>query len=336
MQPSFSQGVLCCSSHEPINSHEPAAHKTLRPHSLSPYMVYADVSLTNKAAWYHARNRPRSKKLKYELNDALVTKVVDLCERAGNAILEIYQRPDFDINLKDDESPVTAADLAAHEVLATGLSDLLEGVPVLSEEAEVPTWEERQGWNTYWIIDPLDGTKEFINRNGEFTVNVALVVHHEAVLGVVHVPTMNISYAGLKGSGAWKISEAGKQEIKTRALEKHSPFVLVASRRHGAKEVDVLIERLEDRFNEIQLSSMGSSLKLCLVAEGAADLYPRLAPTCEWDTAAAQAVVEAAGGQVYKPDLSQLRYNTKDVLLNPWFYVVGDVSFAWETVLQGN
>lgn len=272
-------------------------------------------------------------------NEILLNKVIALCEEAGTAILKVYsQERELSIDTKADDSPVTEADLAAHRVLVRDLPEYIAGVPVLSEEGKLPDWEVRREWRTYWIIDPLDGTKEFINRNGEFTVNVALIKNGEPILGVVYVPVSGVTYCGIKGLGAWKISAGLKQAITCRSLkyvlDDAGKFVLVASRRHGAEAVDSLIETLENTFGDVDMRNMGSSLKLCLVAEGEADLYPRLALTSEWDTAAAQAVVEAAGGQVYKEDLSVLRYNTKKDILNPWFYVVGDPSYAWSQVLR--
>jgi len=277
-----------------------------------------------------------------EVNEHLLETLVSLCEKAGLAILDIYnQETELKVEIKDDNSPVTAADLAAHKVLEAALPNMLKGVPLLSEEGNLPAWEERKQWRTYWIIDPLDGTKEFINRNGEFTVNVALIHEGKPIMGVVHVPVSGVSYSGIQTeacSGAWKISGSEKQAISTRSVEGLSseagkPFVLVASRRHGAEEVDALIKKLEKKFGQLQTSSMGSSLKLCLVAEGKADLYPRLALTSEWDTAAAQAVVEAAGGQVLTYGLDIMKYNAKEDILNPWFYVVGDPCWPWPDML---
>ncbi len=271
-------------------------------------------------------------------NKVLVERVIEICTRAGEAILEVYNSSaELEVDTKADDSPVTAADLAAHAVLAPALAELIDGVPVLSEEQEMPSFEERSRWQRYWIVDPLDGTKEFIRRNGEFTVNVALIENGEPVLGVVHVPVLDITYAGAKNHGAFKRNAEGEQEIRVRALQPRldagEPVELVASRSHGAGAVDKLVERIESSLGTVVCKNMGSSLKLCLVAEGAADLYPRLAPTCEWDTAAAQAVVEAAGGTVVDEGFRLLRYNTKDSLLNPFFYVIGDPAFGWRKLL---
>ncbi|WP_193162972.1 3'(2'),5'-bisphosphate nucleotidase CysQ [Microbulbifer hainanensis] len=272
------------------------------------------------------------------MDKALLEQVIDICARAGEAILEVYHSSaELEVDTKADDSPVTAADLAAHNILAPALAKLLDGVPVLSEEQEMPSFEERGQWQRYWIVDPLDGTKEFIRRTGEFTVNVALVENGEPVLGVVYVPVLNITYAGCKDGGAFKRTADGETAIQVRSLQPRldagEPVELVASRSHGAGAVDQLVESIESALGSVACKNMGSSLKLCLVAEGAADLYPRLAPTCEWDTAAAQAVVEAAGGIVVDEQFELLRYNTKDSLLNPFFYVIGDQSFAWRELL---
>ncbi|TLM79116.1 3'(2'),5'-bisphosphate nucleotidase CysQ [Microbulbifer harenosus] len=270
----------------------------------------------------------------------LLDRVIAISVQAGEAILEVYNASgELEVDTKSDDSPVTAADLAAHRILLPALEQLIEGVPVLSEEGKLPPFEVRSQWNRYWIIDPLDGTKEFIRRNGEFTVNVALIENGEPVLGVVHVPVLDITYAGARSLGAIKRDAGGEKTIGVRAmqprLDSSQPIEVVASRSHGAGAVDELLARIEGSLGETGLKNMGSSLKLCLVAEGAADLYPRLALTCEWDTAAAQAVVEAAGGIVVDEQFALLRYNQKDALLNPFFYVIGDPSYDWKSLLLG-
>ncbi|MGK2914235.1 MAG: 3'(2'),5'-bisphosphate nucleotidase CysQ [Porticoccaceae bacterium] len=267
----------------------------------------------------------------------LLDKVIELAELAAAAILKVYDGDDFEVTTKGDESPVTAADLAAHAILVLGLQSLLAGVPVLSEESAVPAFAERSRWARYWLVDPLDGTKEFVKRNGEFTVNIALVENHVPILGIVHVPVRGVTYAGLRDVGAMRIQAGERQAIRTRTMASRDaeglPVAVVASRSHGADAVADLLARVSDRLGRVETCNMGSSLKLCLVAEGRADLYPRLAPTAEWDTAAAQAVVEAAGGVVVDHRLVPLRYNTKADLLNPNFYVIGDWSFPWSEFL---
>lgn len=267
--------------------------------------------------------------------NALLPQVLQLAREAGDAIMAIYNTADFGVDMKADNSPLTKADLAAHAILEPGLLALTPEIPVLSEEGKLPDWATRQQWQRYWIIDPLDGTKEFIKRNGEFTVNIALIENGEPILGVVHVPALNIGYSGIKNGGAYKYENGEKHAIKTRSLNarKNEPVAVVASRSHGADAVDALLEKIKASLGEIALKNMGSSLKLCLVAEGAADIYPRLALTSEWDTAAAQAVVEAAGGQVLTDKLDIMRYNTKEDILNPFFYVIGDTQYDWRALL---
>lgn len=266
----------------------------------------------------------------------LLPKILALSHTAGKAIMAVYDTADFNVDMKADNSPLTQADLNAHKILEPGLLALLDGVPVLSEEGTLPDWETRKQWNRYWIIDPLDGTKEFIKRNGEFTVNIALIENGEPVLGVVHVPALDISYSGVKGGGAIKYEKGQQTAIHTRKMhERHGEAVaVVASRSHGADAVDTLLGKISAELGEVALKNMGSSLKLCLVAEGSADIYPRLALTSEWDTAAAQAVVEAAGGVVLTDTLDTMRYNTKDNILNPFFYVIGDNGYNWKALLR--
>jgi 3'(2'), 5'-bisphosphate nucleotidase len=274
-----------------------------------------------------------------DITRTLLNDVIELSVQAGEAILDVYNSDrGFNTVEKADSSPVTDADHAAHNLLLPALSQIEPNVPVLSEESNLPDFEARASWGTYWIIDPLDGTKEFIKRNGEFTVNIALIKNNVPVLGVVHVPVVGITYAGADGLGAMRIDAAGETLISTRRVSPSSdkPLTVVASRSHGSEAVENCMENLGKVFPDIHRHSMGSSLKLCLVAAGEADLYPRLAPTSEWDTAAAQAVVEAAGGVVLDADLAPLRYNTKADILNPWFYVIGDPSFDWPSVLSSN
>jgi len=250
--------------------------------------------------------------------------VVALSRDAGKRILEVYHS-DFRVAQKDDRSPLTAADLIAHQCLVTGLQALSPVYPVLSEESAEAPYEERQAWETYWLIDPLDGTKEFVKRNGEFTVNVALIHQHKAVLGVVHAPVLAVSYFASEGCGAFRQQdELPPEQIQVRTPAPSRPTV-VGSRSHQTPELADFLACL----GEHELNSIGSSLKLCLVAEGAADLYPRMGLTSEWDTAAAQCVVEAAGGAVVDLHGAPLRYNGKESLLNPYFLVYGDKSRDW-------
>jgi 3'(2'), 5'-bisphosphate nucleotidase len=258
----------------------------------------------------------------------LIKPLVALARAAGDRILEVYAT-DFSVQSKNDESPLTQADLAAHRTIVPGLRELAPDIPIISEEGGLPPFAERGKWHRYWLIDPLDGTKEFVNRNGEFTVNIALVVNGRPVIGVVHVPVQHTTYTGCEGHGADKrIGEGRPQKIHVAASASLPPRV-VGSRSHRGASLDAFLERLGD----FDMVPMGSSLKFCVVAEGGADVYPRLGPTSEWDTAAAQAVVEQAGGRVVTVDGSALTYNRKDDILNPWFVVIGARDRDWLALL---
>jgi 3'(2'), 5'-bisphosphate nucleotidase len=258
------------------------------------------------------------------LTDQTIDSVIEVCHQAGAKIMEIYQK-DFAIYEKSDESPLTEADLAAHKCIVAGL-EAVSDLPILSEESADISWEERSSWSQYWLVDPLDGTKEFIKKNGEFTVNIALIDQGKPVFGVVYAPVLEQTYVGVVGKGAYKITSGEQVTIRPKANTGET-WKVVGSRSHQSPEIQALLDSLE---GETELVAMGSSLKLCLVAEGAAHLYPRLGPTSEWDTGAAQAVVEAAGGKVtiiddssnpLKADAPDLRYNQKDSVLNPYFLV---------------
>lgn len=249
--------------------------------------------------------------------------VLELTRRAGAAILEVYAT-DFDVTAKADRSPLTAADMASHRILTEGLSALTPDVPVLSEESEAVARSTRHTWHRFWLVDPLDGTKEFVARNGEFTVNVALIEGGVPVLGVVHAPVLGVSYAGTahrkgQAASAWRYDDTGAAHpIRTEAPPRDAVRV-VASRSHSNPATEAFVDALRARFGDVTMTSRGSALKICLVAEGAAHYYPRLGPTMEWDTAAAHAVLSAAGGALVRvDDHAPLRYN-KDDLTNPHF-----------------
>lgn len=255
----------------------------------------------------------------------LLDPVMVLAQQAGAAIMEVYARVDHEVVDKADASPLTAADLAAHHIIVAGLQKLNPQFPILSEEAAGIAWEQRQQWHRYWLVDPLDGTKEFIQRNGDFTVNIALIDDGVPVLGVVFAPVLGWLYCGVQGQGAHKYTPDTAKALNTAAIAPGQQTLrVVASRNHRGEALDAWIATMQQRFPALDTVSMGSSLKICLVAEGRADIYPRLAPTSEWDTAAAQAVLEAAGGVVLDPDGQALRYNRKESLLNPYFFAVGD------------
>jgi 3'(2'), 5'-bisphosphate nucleotidase len=257
----------------------------------------------------------------------MINPIVDLAVNAGQAILEVYAT-DFDVQSKGDESPLTQADLASHQCIVAGLEKLTPDMPVISEEEGLPSFEERGQWQRYWLIDPLDGTKEFVNRNGEFTVNIALIDANRPIFGVVHVPVLNRTYIGCEGFGA-ELRDGDSVTAIHVAESSGQPVRIVGSRSHRGSSLDAFLENVGDS----DMLPMGSSLKFCVVAEGRADVYPRLGPTSEWDTAAAQAVVEQAGGKVLKLDGNPLLYNTKDEILNPWFIVIGPTDKDWLALL---
>ncbi len=264
---------------------------------------------------------------KVKLNlDELLPAVINIARDAGAAIMAIYQG-DFDFETKGDGSPLTIADQRASDLIVKALLQLTPDIPTLSEENVGDVGDQRLAWERYWLVDPLDGTKEFIKRNGEFTVNIALIDKGASILGVVYMPDTDTLYYGSQ-SGAYKqIAAMSPLPIQARVLSS-AKIEIVASRSHMSDEVKAFQAALETKFGVVETISMGSSLKLCLVAEGAADFYPRLGPTSEWDTAAAQAVVEAAGGRVTDCDGERLVYN-KASLLNPWFLVTGDRTKKW-------
>jgi 3'(2'), 5'-bisphosphate nucleotidase len=260
---------------------------------------------------------------------ALLERVAEIARGAGREILEVYHSGDTAATSKGDASPLTAADLRAHRLIVRSLNELTPGTPVLSEEAAGVPFAERSAWQRYWLVDPLDGTREFLARNGEFTVNIALIEAHTPVLGVVHVPVTETSYRGLTGVGAWRQLPGAPAEPIRAARHSAVPLRVVGSRSHRGDSLDALLTRLGPH----ELLPIGSSLKFCLIAEGAADIYPRLGPTSEWDTAAAHAVVLAAGGSVRALDGTPLQYNTRAELLNPYFVAFGPADRDWLALL---
>ncbi len=254
----------------------------------------------------------------------------DIARAAGEAIMVVY-RSDFAVETKADCSPLTAADLAAQQVIIDGLYRLDSVLPVLSEEAKALSWSERQKWSRYWLVDPLDGTREFIKRNGEFTVNIALIDDRQTVLGVVLAPVTGELYIAERGRGAWLQTQPDGewQQIHARALAQ--PPVLAGSRSHGSEQTAMLQSLLGE---DHQLVPLGSSLKFCLIARGAADVYLRLGLTSEWDTAAAQSVLQEAGGAVLDLHGHPFTYNRGESLLNPEFIAVGDTRVDWAARLR--
>ena len=252
-----------------------------------------------------------------------------IARKAGDAILDVYSG-EFSVTQKEDDSPLTRADLASHVIIQQELQSLTPDIPVLSEESAAIDFRTRSSWETYWLVDPLDGTKEFVNRNGEFTVNIALIDNHVPVCGVVHVPVSGVTYTGIKEIGAFRHEPGEPSRPIIVRLPCADPMVIVGSRSHANPMLDQFLRPLQP----YEMVSMGSSLKFCLLAEGKADFYPRLGPTSEWDTGAAHAVVTAAGGQIIELDGKSLEYNRKDSLLNPEFLVVADPEKDWISLFQ--
>jgi len=250
------------------------------------------------------------------LNQSEIDHLCTIARNAGNAVMEIYDGH-IVVEMKSDRSPLTAADRASHDVIVGALNKHFPGIPVLSEEGKEIPYEERREWGRFWLVDPLDGTKEFIKRNGEFTVNIALIDGTIPVIGVIYVPAQDKLYWGGKGFGAWmREGEEKDARISARTPEEGKGLTVVMSRSHPSPELNDYLKNID----VAEALSVGSSLKLCAVAEGKADLYPRLGPTMEWDTAAGQAIVEGADGKVLDLKGSPLTYN-KENLLNPYFVV---------------
>ncbi|WP_349701075.1 3'(2'),5'-bisphosphate nucleotidase CysQ [Beggiatoa leptomitoformis] len=258
----------------------------------------------------------------------LLEAVNTIAKTAGEHIMTVYEKTDFNVVQKADKSPLTEADMAAHNVIVKGLQQLTPDIPVLSEESARIPFQEREKWQTYWLVDPLDGTREFIKRNGEFTVNIALIHKHHPMLGVVYVPVTKVLYYAIHQLGAYK-QQDGQPPQRIFARRRADRLTVAGSRSHG----DEHFQRFVKMLGEVDVLSIGSSLKSCLIAEGKVDVYPRFGPTSEWDTAAAQCIVEQAGGYLTDVYLQPLRYNTKESLLNPNFLVFGDASQAWSHYL---
>jgi 3'(2'), 5'-bisphosphate nucleotidase len=256
-----------------------------------------------------------------------INELIRICHEAGRAIMEVYGQ-EFHVKTKGDSSPLTQADLRSHAIISSRLGEMYPDVPVLSEESAVKApYEVRKHWKECWVVDPLDGTKEFVKRNGQFTINIALVQGSEPVAGMVYAPALDLMYYGVAGSGAYKI--AGGAEVRRLPIAgaRHSnALVIVGSLSHSSPELEAFVAEQRRKHDKVEFVAMGSALKICLVAEGSADLYPRLGPTMEWDTAAAHAVARAAGRKVLRYGTEEeLTYNKPD-LHNEWFLVQADSS----------
>jgi 3'(2'), 5'-bisphosphate nucleotidase len=256
----------------------------------------------------------------------LLNDVRQIAYDAGQEIMAVYASNDFDIAHKEDKTPLTRADIAAHNSIVAGLQQLTPQLPILSEESSHIDFSQRSQWQRYWLVDPLDGTREFIKRNGEFTVNIALINKHKPILGVIYVPVTQDCYYAAVGVGAFKMENNAQPLTISVRHQVQNQLTIAGSRSHAGKK----LQQFADGFDmKVEVVSVGSSLKSCLVAEGKADVYPRFGPTSEWDTAAAQCIVEQAGGKLTDMQLQPLRYNTKSSLLNPYFIVFGDKTRNW-------
>ena len=271
--------------------------------------------------------------------DKLILTTILAAKRAGEAILEVY-KSDFAVEQKDDKSPLTLADKRSNEIIENVLEQTVtvnnSTVPILSEEGEEISYEDRKQWEHFWLVDPLDGTKEFVKRNGEFTVNIALIHKHKPVLGIVYIPVKDVFYFAAINIGTYKLEgreiltdDLSIEELidKSQKLpldnNNKTSITVIGSRSHTSEEFSEFVKRLNEKYENVEFISSGSSLKLCLVAEGKADVYPRFGPTMEWDTAAGQAIVEQAKGTVMETETNEpLSYN-KSNLLNPFFIVSG-------------
>ena len=251
-----------------------------------------------------------------------IKKLIKISKNAGDAIMDIYES-DFDVNLKSDQSPLTKADILSNKIICQSLKKITPDIPILSEESSDIAYHERSKWNQYWLIDPLDGTKEFIKKNGEFTTNIALIFENRPIYGMIHVPASNEIFWGSKEMGSYHLKGDSLSDMKkiSASQEKKDSLRIVSSRSHPSGGLKILLEKLE----KFELVRVGSSLKFCLIAKGEADCYPRLGPTCEWDTAAGEIIAESAGANIVNLENKTMKYNHKENYLNPHFLVSNSI-----------
>lgn len=263
----------------------------------------------------------------------LLPSVIEIARSAGQLILDIYQKKQYEAYTKSDETPVTSADIAAHKLITERLSELTPDIPVLSEEAANISLAQRADWDRYWLVDPLDGTQEFIARSGDFATIIALVENHRPVMGVVYGPVSGVTYYAYHGKGAWKIPDMSESvHITTHKHENLNQSIAIAISRR--QDINRITSRMSSRWNYDLVPLGSAALKACLVAEGAVDCYLRLGPTGEWDTAATQCIVEEAGGRILSTVLEPLSYNERETLENPNFIVLGDEQLPWDDILK--
>ncbi|MFH4670485.1 3'(2'),5'-bisphosphate nucleotidase CysQ [Vibrio alginolyticus] len=263
----------------------------------------------------------------------LLPQVIEIARSAGQMILEIYEKKQYEAYTKSDETPVTSADIAAHKFITERLSDLTPDIPVLSEEGADISLEQRAQWERYWLVDPLDGTQEFIARSGDFATIIALVDNNRPTMGVVYGPVSGVTYYAYNGKGAWKIPDMSDSvKIHTHKHEQPEQSIAIAISRR--QDINRITNRMSSAWNYDLIPLGSAALKACLVAEGAVDCYLRLGPTGEWDTAATQCIVEEAGGRILSTQLEPLSYNERETLENPNFIVLGDADLPWNEILQ--
>jgi 3'(2'), 5'-bisphosphate nucleotidase len=263
----------------------------------------------------------------------LLPSIIEVARSAGQLILDIYEKKEYEEFVKSDETPVTSADLAAHKFIEEKLSELTPDIPVLSEEAADISLEKRSQWSQYWLVDPLDGTQEFIARSGDFATIIALIENNKPVMGVVYGPVSGVTYYAYEGKGAWKIPEMSESvRIKTLTHEVDYQTISIAISRR--QNINRITDRMSSAWNYDLVPLGSAALKACLVAEGAVDCYLRLGPTGEWDTAATQCIVQEAGGRILSTQLEPLSYNERETLENPNFIVLGDESLPWDDILK--
>jgi len=265
--------------------------------------------------------------------EGYIDSVIDISHDAGELILEVYQ-DGFNVEIKGDGTPLTIADQRSHNLICSRLLELTPDIPILSEESDKIEFADRSRWRTYWLVDPLDGTKEFVKKSGEFTVNIALMHENQPVLGVVHTPVKEWTHWGVHARGAWKqVGNGSKQQIFAKTYS-GGEATIVASKSHGQAKLEQFLANIEKAEGSYKVSNMGSALKICLVAEGLGDIYPRLGLTSEWDTASADIIIREAGGKIIQPDGKLVVYN-KENLLNPFFLAIGAGDYDWLPFLEG-
>lgn len=267
-------------------------------------------------------------------NRDLMQALIKIAEAAGQEIMAIYRDESrWQVQKKDDSSPLTAADIASNTVIVSHLEKLTPDIPIISEECDEISFQERRQWTQCWLVDPLDGTKEFIARNDEFSVNIALVKNNQAVLGIIYSPVTGVSYVAAKGEGAYKVESGKMSSILTAPLNIKNVRV-VTSRRHKGRHDETFITETQKKFESVNVVPAGSAFKICRIAEGGADVYPRFGHTMEWDTAAGQIIVEEAGGAIVDKKGRPFRYNQRETLRNDSFMVVGGQLDTWLPVWQ--